>query len=966
MSLTANLNCPVRRPQAGLLLLRALGLVLALWAPCMLPAQQFTFREYGQQDGLSNLDVSALTQDEDGYIWVGTENGLFRHDSADFQRFDDNNGLADTAIHSVVTDSSNRLWVGTSQDLYEREGEHFQPIRPDGHPLSVRAGSRIAALAPGRLLVVDREELRELWQTPADRKWHSRLRFSTEQSRSTPALSHLSSVFVDGSGRIWLGCGTAICSVEDGRVHLWRTEDGVPADAWHTWLLDDDGTLWARGLQHIVTLRRESASFVNRDAPHSKLTAGIMNVPLIKDSGGHVITRSDIGLLRWDRDHWEELTADNGITTPEISALLSTPDGSVWVGTSGHGVWRWLGYGNFESWTVRRGASSNPVWVVLRGPDHAIIMGTRSGCMRIDAKTRVGAPCVFRGLPAGEIQVMAKGLDDSLWLGMATGQLFHVPAGEITAHRVATQPQTRKLFVDSSGRLWICSNSGIRYIRAGSTHLEEPQVPQGLGEVADVAQDSEGVLWFATQGGLLRWSEERWALLQLPLPTPDGFAAVAAAPGGWLWAGGASHGLMHLHTRGSQVDQAQWITESNIAHAAAYFTQVDSRGWLWVGTDDGFALFDGHAWRKFGQADGLIWNDTDQNAVFADADGSIWIGTSGGLSHVLRPEKLAVTTALHLHMARATLGGAQLAPGTPLRIGWSPQLALDLRLSDLDFVEASKLLLRVRLRGLSDAYFDSHHFDIHYPALAPARYTFEAVAVDADQQRSSPLVSLSFEVQPPWWQTWWLKSLVAAIACILIAAAWRWSALRQEARRLQLERELREREELLERATRDPLTRLWNRQAILDILTREIDTAKAAATPLAVAIIDVDHFKRVNDTLGHLAGDEVLRTLAARLATNIRTRDALGRYGGEELLLILPEAAPLRPFLPIERLRQIVAETPFAFEGASLTVTASFGVAWLASRADSVHDLLARADAALYAAKDRGRDRVEYAATGSD
>ena len=976
MSLTANINCPCFMlhglrtwlgsraaspwPTAGARL-RALGLFLALCAPSMLPAQQFTFREYGQQDNLSNLDISALAQDEEGYLWVGTENGLFRHDSTDFLRFDDTNGLADTAVHSVVVDPSGRLWVGTSQELYLRQGERFRAIRPDGYPLSVRAGARIAALAQDRLLVIDREQLRELWQTPADFAWHTRLYFSTEQLHSTPALSHLSSLYVDRSGRIWLGCGVAICSVEGGRVHLWSTEGGVPEDAWHSWLLDNEGRLWARGLQHIVTLERHSASFDNRDAPHSKLTAGIMNVPLIEDPQGRILTRSDIGLLRWDRDHWEELTADNGVTTPEISALLAARDGSVWLGTSGHGVWRWLGYGNFESWTVRHGASSNPVWVVLRGPDHAVTMGTRSGCLRIGEKTPSATPCTFRGLPAGEIQVMVKGTDNTLWLGMATGQLFRVAAGERTARLIAIIPQTRKLFVDSSDKLWICSNGGIQYISAGSTGVEEPDLPRGLGEIADATQDAQGTLWFATQAGLLRLSGERWTVLQLPTPTPDGFAAVAAAPGGWLWAGGASHGLMRLHTRGATVDQAQWITDSNISHAAVYFTQVDSRGWLWVGTDEGFVLFDARSWRKFSQPDGLIWNDTDQNAVFADADGSIWIGTSGGLTHVLHPERLTVTTPLHLHIDRATLGRTQLTPGKPPRLGWSPQLALDLRLSDLDFEDPAKLLLRVRLRGLSDDYFDSHHFDIHYPALAPARYTFEAVAVDADHQRSSPLVSLSFEVQPPWWQTWWTKSGVAALVCVLVAVAWRWSALRQQARQLQLERELREREELLERATRDPLTKLWNRQAILDILTREIDAAKRSATPLAVALIDVDHFKRVNDTLGHLAGDEVLRTLGARLSASIRARDALGRYGGEEMLLILPDAAPQRPFLPVERLRQTVAETPFAFDGSRITVTASFGVAWLQSPADRGEDLLARADEALYAAKDLGRDRVEYA-----
>ena len=189
--------------------------------------------------------------------------------------------------------------------------------------------------------------------------------------------------------------------------------------------------------------------------------------------------------------------------------------------------------------------------------------------------------------------------------------------------------------------------------------------------------------------------------------------------------------------------------------------------------------------------------------------------------------------------------------------------------------------------------------------------------------------------------------------------------LKLETRRRTLVRELKEREALLERATRDPLTRLWNRQAILEILAREMESARMNHTPLAIALIDIDHFKRVNDTMGHLMGDAVLRSMAEHIVKRVRAADSLGRYGGEELLLVLPEAAPQKPYLPMERLQRTVAEIPFVHDGARFHVTASFGVAWLAAGRDTIEDLIGRADDALYAAKELGRDRVEYAATGT-
>ena len=548
---------------------------------------------------------------------------------------------------------------------------------------------------------------------------------------------------------------------------------------------------------------------------------------------------------------------------------------------------------------------------------------------------------------------------------MSTGQLYRVAAGERQAVHIADVPLMRKIFVDSEDRLWVCTNLNLQLAERDSSQLARQPLPEGLGEITDMTQDDRGVLWIATQGGLLQRTNGIWRVLELPTVAPEGFSAIVATGGGWFWAAGSSHGLMRLHVSGAKADFAQWQTETNIADAAVYFAQIDRRGWLWLGTDDGIVVYDGKLWRKFDQEDGLIWNDTDQNSVYADEDGSIWFGTSGGLAHVMRPEALLNDRPLDLRIAKLTVGTRRLDATSAQRIPWQHDLSLDVHLQDLNFGSAKKTFLKVRLRGLSDDWFRTREFEIHYPALAPGQYTFEAIAENPAQQRISALIRQDFEVLPPWWQTGWFRTLVAVFLLSSVAAAWRWSVVKIETRRRTLERELREREALLERATRDPLTRLWNRQAILEILGQEMESAKTNHRSLAVALIDIDHFKRVNDTMGHLMGDAVLRSTADHIAKRIRSGDSLGRYGGEELLLVLPDAAPQKPFLPIERLRRMVAKIPFTHDGTRFHVTASFGMAWFVAGRDSIEDLIGRADEALYVAKDRGRDRVEYAPTGT-
>ena len=941
--------------------------VVLLWLVGLGPAiaQQYTFRGYGQPDGLGNLSVTCLLQDRAGYLWVGTENGMYRRDGRELQHFGESDGLHDTLIHGAVVDTSGRLWVATSHDLYRFDGQRFSAVRPDGHALSIAFGSRLASRPGNRLLVINKESLLELIPDADGRSWHSHPYFDTGQLTATPALAHLSSLYTDARDRLWLACGGRICSVEHGQVSSWDDARGVPEDEWHSWTVDSQQRLWVRGLKHLLALDPAAVGFVEQNPPHAVINSGVYFAPVIEDRQGSIITRTDLGLARWRQNEWEEITADSGLPITAISALLATADGTMWLGMSGGGLWRWLGYGTFESWTPRRGLERNPVWAVVRDADNTLTMGSSAGCMHIQPRSRSAQPCDFEGLPSGEIQVMARDGTGNLWIGASTGPLYRVAAGQRRAVHIADIPLMRGLFVDSEGRLWISTNTTLQVVQRGSTQLTRETLPEGLGEIQDISQDDRGVLWIATQGGLLQRTNGVWRLLELHVPAPEGFSSIVGTGQGWFWAAGAAHGIMRLHVSGAKADFAQWQTSPNIADAAVYFNHVDHRGWLWLGTDAGIVLYDGRRWRKFDQADGLIWNDTDQNSAYEDEDGSLWMGTSGGLAHVIQPEALINEAPLDLRIGKLTVGTRQIDAAPRPSIPWRQNLPLDVHLQELNFAVAEKTHLKVRLRGLSDDWFETRDFDIHYPALSPGQYSFEAFAENPDQQRTSALIRRDFVVLPPWWQTSWFRALVTATVLALAATAWRWRVAKLERRRLRLERALRERAALLERATRDPLTKLWNRQAILEILAQAMESAKAEKKSLAVALIDIDHFKRVNDTMGHLAGDAVLRSMAEQIVKRTRAGDSLGRYGGEELLLVLPNAAPQKPFLPIERLRRTVAKIPFVHEGKEFHVTASFGVAWFAVGRDSAEDLIGRADAALYAAKDRGRDRVEYASTGT-
>lgn len=187
--------------------------------------------------------------------------------------------------------------------------------------------------------------------------------------------------------------------------------------------------------------------------------------------------------------------------------------------------------------------------------------------------------------------------------------------------------------------------------------------------------------------------------------------------------------------------------------------------------------------------------------------------------------------------------------------------------------------------------------------------------------------------------------------------------LRSGRRVLDLQRELlAAQEQLTILANHDSLTDLWNRRVILERLNQELARAQRERIPLGLIMLDIDHFKLINDSRGHAYGDEVLRQVAQRLTAAVRPYDCVGRYGGEEFLIIVPDCNLHETFKLAERIRKIICDEPVVSSDGPIAVSASIGAtAILPEQGSDPNALIVAADSALYRAKESGRNRVEWA-----
>lgn len=939
-------------------------------------AQQPSLRTFGQLDGLGNMAVMALAQDLDGYLWVGTENGLYRYDGSRFRHFGRAEGLSEGHVTALHVDPAGRLWVATERGVSHFDGKRLVALqRADGRPLGVRTGQHLASLAPDLLLVQATGRLMKVRLSGAAGSWRAEPMFAEDHIQSQPELRDLNGILAESDGTLWMGCKERLCRYRGGRVEVLGAPYGLPQDRWFALRRDRAGTLWLASHSRVMALEAGAQRFRERGPDGVKQAETGFPVPLIEDADGRMVGATSDGLFLLAAGSWRRIGPEQGLHTSSApSALLRDRDGDLWLGLAGRGLVQWQGYRHWENWTAAQGLPEDEVWSFLRTRDGTLHVGTSGGAAALHEGRRrfAAAPAgtLGGGKPWGSIVQDAQG---NLWMGSFAGSLVRrdgrTGQGRVIAELGLTIFQ---MLFDGAGQLWICTDRGLYLIaepeRAPVARLvEQPgallKVESASASVTGACRDASGQLWFAGGPGLLKLAGGQWSRAAL-VGDDHAFDSVVC-DGDTLWVLDGDHGrIWRLDTKAAQPA----LRPFNLDVLNGRLIQsmlVDRRHWLWLGTDAGLMVWNGSRWRAFTQRSGMVWNDTSQNALYEDRDGSIWIGTSNGATHVLQPEALFGAARIPLLLDSMQYGDAKLA-GAGYTAPWSGE-ALNVVLAAPMFQNHEAITFRYRLEGGEPHWSSSANGEIRYAALAPGRYKLQVSAEHGALQATSALMEVPVEISPPWWKTRLFYAACALLAAILIGALHRYRVAYVLRRQALLEARVAERTAVLEasreehrlRALTDGLTKAWNRVAVMERLAALV----AGESSFIVVLLDLDHFKRINDTHGHLAGDAVLKELVQRLQAQVRASDTVGRYGGEEFVLLLPELDPDGGADRLGHLHRAIGGKPFDIGGGEmLAVTCSCGVAVGRPGMNlTPEQWLDLADKALYRAKANGRNRIEFA-----
>jgi diguanylate cyclase (GGDEF)-like protein len=485
-----------------------------------------------------------------------------------------------------------------------------------------------------------------------------------------------------------------------------------------------------------------------------------------------------------------------------------------------------------------------------------------------------------------------------------------------------------------------------------------------------IAEGKDGAIWAGGVGGLYEYAAGRWKHFK----KADGLSnlevlSLGAGPDGAIWVGyrfGGGIDRVHGTADGIRVERG---VERRGTSGIVYFLAFDANGRLWAGTERGVDMWDGSRWSHYDVSDGLAWDDCNLNAFAAEADGTVWIGTSGGLSRFKPRRRTTPDTPADVVFTQLSMGKTDVS-GMSHPSFEAPSNSLSARYSALNAPRQNAVVFRYRLEGANSAWMETGQHELQFARLAPGDYKLEVEAQDNEGLWTSQPAAFPFSILTAWYASWWLICICVLTPVSAAAGVLRWRMVSAQRRERELVRLVKEKtvdlqlanEELQRLSYTDSLTGLANRRIFDQTIEKECSRVVRMESVVSLLLLDVDHFKDLNDSQGHQRGDECLVLVAAKLSRMARRpMDLAARYGGEEFALILPGANSKDAVQIAEAVRLAVAALQLPHPASPLKpyLTVSVGVATAAPGGwTTPEELIAAADRALYAAKHGGRNRT--------
>ena len=755
----------VNRARLGLAALISLAACQIWGLDPSTPLSQLGHEVWTSDSGLPQNSITAILQARDGYLWLGTQEGLVRFDGLRFTIFDTRNtaALNDDWVQALLESRDGTLWIGTVTGLARRRHGEFLPP-PEG----ALARAIVTCLFEGRDGSV--------WVGSS----LGLTRFSGDRIRTYPLPPGLPggkvlSIAEDENGSLWVGGAWGAARLENDRLEPWRVRDGFPGSAF-AMLADPEGGLWVgtgRGLAHVSGRSARIWAF------DEGLTNNLVRA-LARDRAGSLWLATDGGLFRFRDGQFARHGEGDGLSSNRILSLAEDREGSLWVGTADGGLDR-IREQRITVYAEAEGLSDARMWSVFEDSRGNLWAGTAEGVLnrlppgsdRFESVLKLGA----------SVMAIAEDPAGALWVGTRGGGLVRVQGGR-TRHYTTAEGLSgnwiSSVLVDRHGAVWVGTmGSGVNRIENGVISAFRGPGVLGSDAVFSIFEDREGSLWIGTfGGGVTRYSNGRFETFT----TKDGLAHDVV-----MSTYEDSERTHWFATRGglSRYRDGRFTTyrqKEGVFHDAAQRVIEDGRGYLWLTSNRGIFRVSQAELAAAARVPGRISNaatfttatgmtlaecNNAQHGAWKSRDGRLWFATVKGLV-MADPARIVVNTVPPNVVIEEVMADGQALPRAGLVSLPAGTRRLEIAYTALALSNPRAIRFRYRLEGFEKDWVDAGpRRTAYYTNLPPGRYRFRVRAANEDGVWSEAGASSEVILARRLYQTAWFRGL----ALVLLGAA---------------------------------------------------------------------------------------------------------------------------------------------------------------------------------------------------
>jgi ligand-binding sensor domain-containing protein len=728
------------------------------------PISQFSHENWQTVNGLPQNSVQAVVQTRDGYLWIGTQEGLVRFDGVRFTVYGSRNTpqFRINHVEALLEARDGTLWIGTFGGglISLRDGQFRLYRTTDG--LSSDSVMDLAEDFDGAIWIAT--------EGGGVSRWSAKSGFKTFTTADGLGSRSTTSVIADMRGVVWVGTAAGVSRFDNGKFVTYTSRNGLAGDSVTALDVDRQANIWIGTTQGLTRWSDgNTANYtVRQGLPNDVVRT------LHVDDAAVVWVGTRGGLARLEKGVISTLTTRDGLANDDVTAIMQDREGSYWIGTNGGGLDRWRD-ASFTTYGPQQGPTDD-VYAVTGSRDGGLWAGSGNGRIYHFKGGRF-TPLDTRGHLAGTIvRALLEDKQGNLWIGTER-QLFRYRQGVFEVYgqsRGLPGFSVRVVFEDRDGRIWVgTSGGGLSYIEG--SRLVTYTTRDGLAEnrVRAIVQDKDGSLWIGSYGGLSHFKDGVFRTYTAAQGLSNNFArSLHLDEDGTLWIATYGGGLNRL--KNGRI--TAYGTRDGFFSDTPFQIVDDQLGYLWLSCNTGIfrvskqaleAFSDGRATSiastTYTEADGMKSRECNGGSPggWRTDDGRLWFATLKGLASVDPANLRRNPKPPPVLVEDVIVDGRRIAPGDHIKAG---SQRMEFRFTGLSFVAPARMRFVYRLEGFDQQWIDAgNQRSASYTSIPHGSHRFLVKAANDDGVWSETPASFDFVLDPHFYQTFLFYGCAALI-----------------------------------------------------------------------------------------------------------------------------------------------------------------------------------------------------------